>query len=595
MNLSQSFLKLDRASFPKLSAALMTLTLLFILVNAVIFLESHQVDSDAPYASKGTLELTQSDLSEFRFIPLRGEWRFVWQSLLTGEQSLIDQPGAGFMKIPEVWGTSEFNGQVINNLGFGTYQLTITVKQNTELLAVQLPSIGTAYTLYIDEKLVAEGGQVGQDASSSIPGYHPTIYTFMPEKASFTLTLQVSNHHLLWGGVWQPPRLGLARSIRQDFYQSSIRTIFLASFLITAAIFNLMQFLLRTSDASPLLIAATCVLIALREIETSQILFLSELASWDFDTTIRINFLTFFATAPALIGYFHLNYPDEYNKKLMLLLYVLSGLLILLVLFTPPLWFSSIMPWYQWGILGVMAYVIIGLVKATLNRRANAGFLSTGALILFFLIVNDILHSLNVISSAPLVSYGLAAFIMCQTYIIYVKFIDASFENQWLDTLAHQDPLTGLTNRRGTDQSLSVSHEQLLKNRTPYCILIIDFDQFKQLNDAHGHDVGDSVLIEGAKVMQAVTRDGDVVARWGGEEFFVLAPHTRLSSAARLSEKIRGMIKQSLQEKLKLDVTVTIGLAQARVQETAEANIKRADNALYRGKEQGRNQVVIAE
>ncbi len=165
--------------------------------------------------------------------------------------------------------------------------------------------------------------------------------------------------------------------------------------------------------------------------------------------------------------------------------------------------------------------------------------------------------------------------------------------------LAVTDGLTGLHNRRYLDSYLAgLFSEPSLQGR-PVALLILDIDRFKSINDRFGHDAGDEVLREFATRIRAQTRGIDVVARYGGEEVVVVVPDTGLDAARQVAERIRERIEaaafQVQRGTCAIDVTVSIGVA-ARQPEDGDPSLilKRADLALYRAKQDGRNRVVAA-
>lgn len=164
---------------------------------------------------------------------------------------------------------------------------------------------------------------------------------------------------------------------------------------------------------------------------------------------------------------------------------------------------------------------------------------------------------------------------------------------------ACNDPLTGLLNRRGLDESvarLQTESGQL----TGAAMLLIDIDRFKQINDTHGHLVGDQVLRAIAQVLRARIKGADIASRLGGDEFAVLLPETTLAGALALAEQIRTTL---LQRKLRLtdrspqvgDITLSIGVAHAGTGALLESLIQRADAALYAAKQAGRNCVSVED
>jgi len=162
-----------------------------------------------------------------------------------------------------------------------------------------------------------------------------------------------------------------------------------------------------------------------------------------------------------------------------------------------------------------------------------------------------------------------------------------------LENAASRDHLTGLWNRRHFLHLLENTHLQKRRNDLNYCLMLMDADYFKAINDQYGHDTGDEVLTLLAKTFEARVRETDTVCRWGGEEFIVLLPQTNLGNAASLAEHLRSAIEKTRVAHLP-PITISIGVAQHQSGETAENLLKRADAALYRAKNLGRNRVALA-
>lgn len=160
-----------------------------------------------------------------------------------------------------------------------------------------------------------------------------------------------------------------------------------------------------------------------------------------------------------------------------------------------------------------------------------------------------------------------------------------------------RDPLTGLPNRRALDEVLAKERERVRRGGPAFSLVALDLDHFKRINDTCGHAGGDAVLEEAGRRLQATVRRMDTVARTGGEEFVVLAPATSGDAARVLAERLRQAIASRPFELPEgpLPVTVSIGVAASLPEETApEQPLKRADAALYRAKEGGRNRVCVA-
>ncbi len=162
--------------------------------------------------------------------------------------------------------------------------------------------------------------------------------------------------------------------------------------------------------------------------------------------------------------------------------------------------------------------------------------------------------------------------------------------------LAVTDPLTGLYNRRYMETHLAGLIQEAKANGRDLSIMIADIDHFKDVNDSHGHDAGDSVLQDFATRMRRHTRGIDLACRLGGEEFVVIMPDTDLDVAHHVGERLRECIAEapfSIDSQTSLSVTTSVGLATLEgVDDTTSALFKRADNALYAAKRGGRNRVM---
>lgn len=168
-----------------------------------------------------------------------------------------------------------------------------------------------------------------------------------------------------------------------------------------------------------------------------------------------------------------------------------------------------------------------------------------------------------------------------------------SARSETLEHAALTDAMTGMQNRRYFDDALREYLGEFRKIGRPIGLLIIDLDHFKQVNDTHGHDVGDDVLRAVARCLGEFTRFHDVVARLGGEEFAVVAPNMDEHMLIKLAERIRKAIATLTvtSGNVTLRVTTSIGLAVWDGKESAEDFFRRTDRMLYQAKRNGRNRV----
>jgi diguanylate cyclase len=161
------------------------------------------------------------------------------------------------------------------------------------------------------------------------------------------------------------------------------------------------------------------------------------------------------------------------------------------------------------------------------------------------------------------------------------------------------DPLTTLLNRRGFDLAVSAMTAQSSKDKTEVTLLMVDIDHFKKVNDTYGHLFGDQVIRGVAQAIKALVKGQDSAARYGGEEFAVLLPNTGLKGGEAVGNQIRALVERSKIRRFNSteavgNITISVGVACYVPGEDIGAFIERADGALYRSKQGGRNRVTVA-
>jgi diguanylate cyclase (GGDEF)-like protein len=263
----------------------------------------------------------------------------------------------------------------------------------------------------------------------------------------------------------------------------------------------------------------------------------------------------------------------------------------LYVLGFDPAAYFSIAPW----LILCAALFIFLLPPERAWRLATAYYGLTLVMLAVFLIVNvrPLPESfaaefvLNTVIAPPTFIVLLSAFTRMQA-----AYVAARTHAQAMAELAMQDSLTGLTNRHAFRQSYRRASARQVRHDTPICIMLIDIDHFKRVNDTYGHQVGDEVLVKLAAVLRRELRGEDEVFRWGGEEFMVLLEETPEKHLAGVAERLRAAVEA---EQILEDSTLTVSIGGTHVlpSETIETVYPRADEALYASKRDGRNRVTI--
>ncbi|MDF1882362.1 diguanylate cyclase [Sulfurimonas sp. SAG-AH-194-C21] len=154
------------------------------------------------------------------------------------------------------------------------------------------------------------------------------------------------------------------------------------------------------------------------------------------------------------------------------------------------------------------------------------------------------------------------------------------------------DPLTGAYNRYGAEDKFYQLTSRVKAYSEPFSLIMLDIDFFKKVNDVHGHDIGDAVLISISNLMQKSIRDNDAFIRFGGEEFFIFVANSNLDISTRIAQKLNTLIKSNVHSEKKLSITASFGVTEYIQNEEMSSLIKRVDTLLYKAKETGRDKVV---
>lgn len=181
-----------------------------------------------------------------------------------------------------------------------------------------------------------------------------------------------------------------------------------------------------------------------------------------------------------------------------------------------------------------------------------------------------------------------------ETFSDNSNMIEALKRVDQLNQEAHQDPLTGIGNRRYIEMKIKTSLAEFNQNYQPFGLLMLDIDRFKRVNDEYGHDVGDQVLKMIASTIEKNIRTTDHIGRWGGEEFLVLVHNLDLNHLHWISDKLRALVASSylpVSGKL-VQVTVSVGATLVKPADTLATLVKRADRLLYKSKAEGRDRVT---
>jgi len=550
---------------------------------------------------------------------LSGKWFFDYQAL-EGEityQGLADVPGH--------W--REFEPQ-LPFLGKGVYRIKLLLPEPAANLALQIKQTHMARkVLLFDERgsqtIIFDSGNTDRLSRSIIKMRAPILHLPKLGKIS-TLVIHVNNTESINGGIEDAPVLGLETElIRQDqvlkLSTMSISTILAAFFAI-----NFYLWWVRERSYAVLALAGMALLISLRQMVISGI-FYEYFPSFSSYFNATVGWGTFLVGLMTGIFYFRSTFPKLIPQWLAIFMYTISFIGVVMYLFWPLYIVQSYGAYYRPMILLstilIIGFMINGLREPDYELRVTV---FSGSIFLLGFVADTLyFHLFEYYPTISITALGMLIFVATQTLMMSRRYWNSiqqtarlatelkglnthleekvdertkelASKNEQLITMSRTDPLTGLANRRAFDTMMRKEVRRGERNNKPLVLGMIDLDFFKSVNDNYGHDVGDIILKDTAKLLLDGLRAHDFPARWGGEEFSILLPETDAKEAVMVAERVRKMIENHKwtfgEETLKL--TVSFGLAQWEPGRKPASVFKEADRALYEAKEKGRNQVV---
>lgn len=497
------------------------------------------------------------------------------------------------IRVPSVWNGSQ------PGKASGVYKLAVEGLAPGEIYAFRFKGLNTVAAMYVDGKEIGRWGGPGMDAV-------PKTYHFCPRGERAVLTVMVSNVSQATGGIWMPVFIGRAAAVERAMFASRSQEAFVQSCILLMALYHILRFALRREEKSTALMAAFCLTTILKAGLSGEQL-TAILVPWlAGELGLRAAYLTSIALPILFLLYLDAVFPSAWTRKVNVGLSSL-GLPFLAICVAAPLDFmQNSFAVFQAAILLVGVYGIAFLAVKAARGEGDSALMLAGSLVLLASVLNDILYSRKIIYTFFSLGPGLLVFLLSQAAAISRSFargykqvsdMNAMLEKAVsertaeLETLTRIDPLTGLINRRHFWTVLEQEWNRWMRYGQDFCVVMVDIDHFKDLNDTFGHTAGDAALKAIASRISGGLRKTDTVARHGGEEFCLILPETGAKDAYALMEKVRQSIAQAPIVEYPEPVTKTFsyGVALASMHQDPASIIEAADKLMYKAKQTGRN------
>jgi PAS domain S-box-containing protein len=381
----------------------------------------------SPKAVKGVLDLTDWDFKRDGSVELSGECEFYWMKHLKPldfSKATLPQK-TGFIKVPGYWNGYEVKGKALPGNGYATYRLRILLNAQKETLALKILSMGTAYTLFLNDQRISSVGIAGNNRETTVPRYFPQVLDFNLETNQMEITFQISNFHHRRGGLWEVIQLGEEEEIQKIREKRLSFNLFLLGSIFIMALYHLCIFTLRKKDRSFLYFSIICFLITLRLLTTGERYIIHYFPNIPWELLIKIEYLSFYLSVPLFVLFIQSLFPEEIPKRILNLIVTLGLAFSCTVIFTPARIFSYTLQIYQIITIITIMYGLYVLIVASIRKRTGAFVFLLGFIILAFSAINDMMYVEKIIQTGYLAPFGLFIFIFSQAFLLSFRLTKA--------------------------------------------------------------------------------------------------------------------------------------------------------------------------
>lgn len=407
-----------------------------------------------PSAVKGVIDLRGLDLRQQK-IALDGEWIWYWHQLRPPAAPAV---GFEYTPYPQRWSSATWQGKPVPSAGYATYALTVLLPPRSGPVALDLPDVYTAYRLYANGDLLAEGGKVGSDAQSTVPFWSQQVKSIPVPGDTLRLTLHIANFHHSKGGANKAPTLGNAAAMQLEHETNRSLDFFLSGCLFMGGLFFLGLYAYGRRDRAILYFCLFCLAYCYRIVGTDEYALHQVFPGLSWFLTIRLEYLTLYLGVTMFVLYTRALYPDDVNRLVWRFMAWTTAAFAATTLL-PPAVFTRFLNPFLVLMFAYIAYAMYVYWLAVRRNRPGGRFAlaSTAVLMIVFLAIN--LEYFGVTTPDNLLLFiGYVGFFGLQSLVLSFRFA-FSFKkaqeqaeeglrakSEFLSTMSHEirTPLNGV-------------------------------------------------------------------------------------------------------------------------------------------------------
>ncbi|TGK81426.1 adenylate/guanylate cyclase domain-containing protein [Leptospira noumeaensis] len=382
------------------------LFLILILFQLSCLSEERNVKAEA---EKGYLDLRNHSFTEHAYIALNGEWKFFWN---TPPSKIRETDSDFYLNLPNHWNGYKMPYGSLGGFGQASFRIKIKLNEKlSETMALTVHEQDTSYAIYVNGKYLGGSGIPGPNANEFVPQVKSTLVV-LPETSDLTIDLYVANYVHRKGGIWNDIVLSTYTNAESRLTKRKINETMLSSVLAFVGLFFLVMYFYNRDGKHTMGIFLFSLAVFFRTISTGERI-ISEFYDFPYWFLLRLEYISWFWSAPLLYHYFYTLFPEDFSKKVGNFFYTLSFILSLGLLL-PPVYFTETASIYPIAFVGNGVYIFVYLYRAYKKSRMESKLLLAGMLLVLVAATNDVLHAESYIHTMYVGPTSVVVFVFLQ-------------------------------------------------------------------------------------------------------------------------------------------------------------------------------------
>lgn len=421
----------------KKGISLMIVIILILTIVLFMFIEVlKQADNKAemPSVNQGNLDFSNWNQMQNGLISLNGEWEFYWKKILSNDEINDNYTNPDLMvRVPDVWNNYELNGKVLSGYGYATYRLKVKNAQEGKLISIRMPTVSTAYRLYIDDNLISSNGIVGEDVCHYTPEYQPKTLVFMPTNKDFNIILQIANFSYARGGAWYSITMGTVKAVENYDRIIIYKDMFLVGAFMIMAVFFLFLFIMYKEDKANLYFVLLCIC-ALTRVGIYGDFSISRIIPMiNYYTIVKMDYISIYWISTTYILLLGEIFSEHKSKKIHKIFVVYAVFMSIFTLVSPIIIFTSITYLIEGVTLVLFAYALAYSIMAFyIKISGGATAILIGSVTVLFASIHDVLYQNDYIHSkfGEFSTFAIFVLVLIQAVLLAKRFRDSLNETQ---------------------------------------------------------------------------------------------------------------------------------------------------------------------